>query len=321
MTKETKVKLAWGVAFVAVPLLIAVPLWINNNSTDPAALRRGHILDFCQALFSGWAFLGLIITLFYQREELGLQREELRLQRKELRLTRKENERQGKTLAQQDAALQRQAQAMTKQVFDSGFYQLLSAFTQARDNTEVTNGVRMLRGHYVYEEIWDLMRTALSDDSASQASFLNMPLAQYFEREQLHQWSTTTKGTLSREEVLTIRLGLLAHAITNRAISIHQRILLSLLEMIRASAFPPAERGMYYQIVVSVMSREEIIISAYYTFVSARGAECAVLLGESGILDLLKAEPLAKPGDFALICERTKPTLFAHTVASTDTAQ
>ena len=37
------------------------------------------------ALFSGLAFSGLLITIFYQREDLGLTKEELRLTREEIK--------------------------------------------------------------------------------------------------------------------------------------------------------------------------------------------------------------------------------------------
>jgi hypothetical protein len=307
MEKTSAIRLAWCAGFVAVPFVILLLLWPQGSVIDASLLKREEVLQFCQALFSGWAFLGLIMTLIYQRQELTMQRKELRLQRREQRLNRKESERQGETLVQQDAALQRQAQAMTKQVFDSGFYQLLSAFTQARNNTEITNGVTTLRGQNAYREIWQLMRLALGDEDGLQVEFLNCPLVHYFESEQNAQWSTTTSGKLSREETLSIRFSALAYAVTNNAVSIHQRILMSLLEMIRDSSFPPTDRAMYYQIVVAVMSREEIIISAYYTLSFGRGDEYTVLLGESGILDLLQTEPLAKPGDFELIRDRARP--------------
>ena len=52
-------------------------------------------------MFSGLAFLGLIITLLFQKEELELQRQELAETRKELEGQKKEFEKQNKTIKYQ----------------------------------------------------------------------------------------------------------------------------------------------------------------------------------------------------------------------------
>ena len=64
------------------------------------------------ALFSGLAFAGLIVTLLYQKEELKLQREELAQTREELKGQREEFEEQNKT--------------MKRQRFENTFFNMLS---------------------------------------------------------------------------------------------------------------------------------------------------------------------------------------------------
>ena len=64
------------------------------------------------ALFSGLAFAGLIVTLLYQKEELKLQREELAQTREELKGQREEFEVQNKT--------------MKRQRFENTFFNMLS---------------------------------------------------------------------------------------------------------------------------------------------------------------------------------------------------
>lgn len=61
----------------------------------------GDMFGAVNALFSGLAFAGLIVTLLYQKEELKLQREELAQTREELKGQRVEFEEQNKTLKRQ----------------------------------------------------------------------------------------------------------------------------------------------------------------------------------------------------------------------------
>jgi len=70
----------------------------------PDSGERGQFGDMfgaVNALFSGLAFAGLIITLILQRQELGLQREELEQTREELRNQRAEFEKENETLMYQ----------------------------------------------------------------------------------------------------------------------------------------------------------------------------------------------------------------------------
>lgn len=66
--------------------------------------KRGQFGDMfgaVNALFSGLAFAGLIITLILQRRELSLQRDELEQTREELKNQREEFEKENETLRQQ----------------------------------------------------------------------------------------------------------------------------------------------------------------------------------------------------------------------------
>lgn len=61
----------------------------------------GDMFGAVNALFSGLAFAGLIITLLFQKDELKLQREELKATREEMENQRMEFEEQNKTLKRQ----------------------------------------------------------------------------------------------------------------------------------------------------------------------------------------------------------------------------
>ena len=88
-------------------------LYFNYNSEERG--QFGDMFGAVNALFSGLAFAGLIITLILQREELSLQRDELKQ-------TRKEFEDQNKT--------------MKRQRFENTFFNLMSLHQNITDNIE-----------------------------------------------------------------------------------------------------------------------------------------------------------------------------------------
>jgi len=53
----------------------------------------GDSFGFVNAMLSALAFAGVILTLWWQRQELQLQREEMKLTREELAMTREQHER------------------------------------------------------------------------------------------------------------------------------------------------------------------------------------------------------------------------------------
>jgi hypothetical protein len=74
----------------------------------PSLESRGQFGDMfgaVNALFSGFAFLGIIYTIYLQRNELALQRDELRLTRQELTRTAEAQEKSEKALSKQAASL------------------------------------------------------------------------------------------------------------------------------------------------------------------------------------------------------------------------
>ena len=99
-----------GLAVFAIWLLswILIDVFIADSDRGTFGDKFGAI----NALFSGLAFAGLIVTLLYQKEELKLQREELAQTREELKGQREEFEEQNKT--------------MKRQRFENTFFNMLS---------------------------------------------------------------------------------------------------------------------------------------------------------------------------------------------------
>lgn len=89
----------WAVTVVLILWALSFILFFFKDSE-----KRGHFGDMfgaVNALFSGLAFAGLIITLILQKNELSLQREELKLTREEMRNQRLEFEKENETLRYQ----------------------------------------------------------------------------------------------------------------------------------------------------------------------------------------------------------------------------
>jgi hypothetical protein len=91
-------RLAGNRGVVALALILAVfALWLAalgaGYALFPSWLERGQFGDLfgsVNALFSGFAFAGLIYAIILQMQELSLQREELKLQREEMAASRAE---------------------------------------------------------------------------------------------------------------------------------------------------------------------------------------------------------------------------------------
>ena len=93
----------WGLSWILIDKYIDSP-------TDQGTF--GDKFGAVNALFSGLAFAGLIVTLLYQKEELKLQREELKETRNELNAQKLEFQEQNKT--------------MKRQRFENTFFNMLS---------------------------------------------------------------------------------------------------------------------------------------------------------------------------------------------------
>ena len=114
--EETKSRLWIWIVVAIIGVLAAWGLswWLINKNIDCSTEQGtfGDMFGAVNALFSGLAFAGLIVTLLYQKEELKLQREELRETRNELNAQKLEFQEQNKT--------------MKRQRFENTFFNMLS---------------------------------------------------------------------------------------------------------------------------------------------------------------------------------------------------
>lgn len=112
---------------ITIWTFVVIFLWglswflISNFISEPADRGTfGDMFGAINALFSGLAFAGMIITLLQQKEELSLQRKELEDTRKELEGQKEQQKTQNETLKYQ-------------RFETTFFFNLLSAFKEIRD--------------------------------------------------------------------------------------------------------------------------------------------------------------------------------------------
>lgn len=134
--RNYKKYIVWSVFGVIAVWAMTFLLYLNNNSEERG--QFGDMFGAANALFSGLAFVGLIITLILQREELSLQRDELKQ-------TRKEFENQNKT--------------MKRQRFENTFFNLMSLHQNITVNLELKNSAfnndaSPLKGREVFKQLY-----------------------------------------------------------------------------------------------------------------------------------------------------------------------
>lgn len=122
---------------VVIAIVIVLVLWGGSwwlvDAIVPKEADRGSFGDkfgAVNALFTGLAFAGVIITIYLQSKELKLQREELEQTREELR--------------GQKEALQLQNETLTIQQFENKFFQLISMHNEIVDSiTHFDNSLKV----------------------------------------------------------------------------------------------------------------------------------------------------------------------------------
>jgi hypothetical protein len=124
--------LAAGAGVLVLVAIIATPSIVRavTRMEPKTAGEFGDMFGAVNALISGLAFLGVVVAILLQRQELGLQR-------KELKDTRE-------VLSQQRTEMQMQNAALGKQQFESMFFQMISLHNQIVNDLDITEkrGVR-----------------------------------------------------------------------------------------------------------------------------------------------------------------------------------
>lgn len=126
----------------------------------------GDMFGSVNALFSGLAFAGLILTILLQMEELREQREELKLTRETLKDQKREFEKQNETLSVQR--------------FESTFFNLLGVYNEILKSMTMHVANVNLSGRECFRHIFDTQfRSAISSVTDPRPLTLEVILQQY----------------------------------------------------------------------------------------------------------------------------------------------
>lgn len=141
--KETKTILKTAIIVaIAVVIMWALTFFLSFIYNSEERGQFGDMFGAVNALFSGLAFAGLIITLILQKTELGLQRDELEQTREELKNQRMEFETQNETLKRQqfESALYNMLELQQQIVNDLAYDTTIEGYndTTARSKWSVT---------------------------------------------------------------------------------------------------------------------------------------------------------------------------------------
>ncbi|KFF17784.1 putative phage abortive infection protein [Chryseobacterium sp. JM1] len=136
--ENKKLYIGWisiGVAIVVLGMWFATYFLLRGRGTEIRG-TFGDMFGSVNAVYSGLAFAGIIITIYLQSHELKLQREELKETRQEF-ITQNET--------------------LRIQRFENTFFQMISLFNSITNNTIIKNSGNVYEGRSAYTRISDLI--------------------------------------------------------------------------------------------------------------------------------------------------------------------
>lgn len=149
----TTSKLVWiSISFVLtswIGTIILVPYYYNPPDNSGAF---GDMFGSINALFSGLAFVGVVVAILLQKDELGLQRQELEETRDELKGQKVQLEEQNKTFK--------------KQSFEDTFFQLLTLYSNIVNAIDLdsgdgyfeqNNGQQLIKGRDCFVRMYNIL--------------------------------------------------------------------------------------------------------------------------------------------------------------------
>lgn len=162
MPDDKKENSHWRLLLIAIVGLILIILAVGFTPTivyqwaELGAEARGQFGDqfgMTNALFSGLAFLGVIIAISLQSQELAAQRKELKLSHEELMLTRMEMK-----LSRDE--MKSHGKTMELQRFENTFFHLLDGIKREKNNITCTmpKSKKKIQGDECVAVIWQAMQ-------------------------------------------------------------------------------------------------------------------------------------------------------------------
>jgi len=124
-------KLYFGSVIVIIIWLVSYPVlktFVDHKDDFSKIGVVGDSFGAINALFSGLAFVGLIFTIYLQKNELRLQREELKLQRAELKENREQLRRSAEAQEKTENLIKKQLKLANKTAKIDALTTIISSF-------------------------------------------------------------------------------------------------------------------------------------------------------------------------------------------------
>lgn len=237
--------------------LIILGILVDNGN------EIGDSFGAVNALFSGLALAGIILTILMQRVELKLQRKELELTRKEMELTRGEFVSQNYT--------------MKLQQFENTFFQMLSMFYENKGKLKYTK----MTSTYIGSEIFHVYSNNLNSKIRSTAEDnLNI---EYYNRD-------SSDPTVNKE-ILDMKIEQILLCIKNvdswftESLYSYQLTLVTLIKLIDKTELD--DKQFYISVIKSHLGIYELLFIFYKCLLSDSDCEFKDLITKYKVLDKL----------------------------------
>jgi hypothetical protein len=153
---------------VVVGLFVASWYWIINNPSLSDWSSRGNfgaMFGAVSALFSGLAFYGLIINIYFQNDQIKMQRDQVNESRVEIIRQRKDIEQQRKLIYQQS--------------FESSFFHLLNFYHEILASLVIVDDNQSIAGRSCFKVIYDKFLSSYNDSDVT--GFTNEDTQRYID--------------------------------------------------------------------------------------------------------------------------------------------
>lgn len=256
---------------ISIAIIVVLGLWIWNYVALVKLDDRGSFGDMfgsVNAIFSGLAFAGIIITIYIQSYELKLQRKELKLSRKEMELTRNEFNMQNGT--------------MKLQQFENTLFQILNMFAENTVKLSYSN----LANTYSSKEIFQVYYNNVDNNFRNKAEdILNVD---YYSRGAHNSTITNQILVIEKDDVITILKEV--NGYFHETLYTYFSILHTILKLIEKTELD--DKFFYVAIVKSHLTVNELIIIFYHCLLLDNQDEFKILVQYFGLLDNLSDQSL-----------------------------
>ncbi|MBP5987719.1 MAG: putative phage abortive infection protein [Azonexus sp.] len=227
-----------------------VPLLVDHDLTKAGQL--GDMFGAINALFSAFAFAGLIYTILLQREELSLQREELESTRIEIRGQKEQLEAQNLTIK--------------RQVFESSFFALLGAYQDNIKLLDIRNreGVVIRQGRDCFSYFFNsTLKNAYAHFKKGDGSVRSEALRSRIERvinQTDYSELVTSRGGPAQDAVKAYVYLFMEH---QADVGHYFRTVYHLIRFIDESDLPDSEKRRFCRILRAQLSTYELLLFFY----------------------------------------------------------